>query len=52
MHKHLIWSFLVEDQNRELSDNKSKRILVIGGIAAGTSAASNAKRIDPSADIR
>jgi NADPH-dependent 2,4-dienoyl-CoA reductase/sulfur reductase-like enzyme len=30
----------------------NKKILVIGGVAAGTSAASKAKRIDPDADIR
>jgi len=35
-----------------LSTNKKKRILVIGGVAAGTSAASKAKRIDPSADVK
>jgi NADPH-dependent 2,4-dienoyl-CoA reductase/sulfur reductase-like enzyme len=34
-----------------LSINKKKRIVVIGGVAAGTSAASKAKRIDPSADV-
>jgi NADPH-dependent 2,4-dienoyl-CoA reductase/sulfur reductase-like enzyme len=32
--------------------NKKKRIVVIGGVAAGTSAASKAKRIDPSADAK
>jgi NADPH-dependent 2,4-dienoyl-CoA reductase/sulfur reductase-like enzyme len=32
--------------------NKKKRIVVIGGVAAGTSAASKAKRIDPSADVK
>jgi len=31
--------------------NKKKRIVVIGGVA-GTSAASKAKRIDPSADVK
>ena len=35
-----------------MSTNKKKRIVVIGGVAAGTSAASKAKRIDPSADVR
>jgi NADPH-dependent 2,4-dienoyl-CoA reductase/sulfur reductase-like enzyme len=35
-----------------LSINKKKRIVVIGGVAAGTSAASKAKRIDPSADVK
>jgi NADPH-dependent 2,4-dienoyl-CoA reductase/sulfur reductase-like enzyme len=35
-----------------LSTNKKKRIVVIGGVAAGTSAASKAKRIDPSADVK
>jgi NADPH-dependent 2,4-dienoyl-CoA reductase/sulfur reductase-like enzyme len=34
-----------------LSINEKKRIVVIGGVAAGTSAASKAKRIDPSADV-
>jgi NADPH-dependent 2,4-dienoyl-CoA reductase/sulfur reductase-like enzyme len=34
-----------------LSINKKKRIVVIGGVAAGTSAASKAKRIDPSSDV-
>jgi NADPH-dependent 2,4-dienoyl-CoA reductase/sulfur reductase-like enzyme len=37
---------------RELSTNKKKRIVVIGGVAAGTSAASKAKRIDPNADVK
>jgi NADPH-dependent 2,4-dienoyl-CoA reductase/sulfur reductase-like enzyme len=32
--------------------NKSKRILVIGGVAAGSSAASKARRIDPDSDIK
>ena len=31
---------------------RRKRILVIGGVAAGTSAASKAKRIDPNAEIK
>src|SRR5215467_6658762 len=35
-----------------MSSNKKKRIVVIGGVAAGTSAASKAKRIDPSADVK
>ena len=35
-----------------MSANKNKRIVVIGGVAAGTSAASKAKRIDPSADVK
>ena len=30
----------------------NKEILVIGGVAAGTSAASKAKRIDPDADVK
>jgi NADPH-dependent 2,4-dienoyl-CoA reductase/sulfur reductase-like enzyme len=34
-----------------LSTNKKKRIVLIGGVAAGTSAASKAKRIDPEADV-
>jgi hypothetical protein len=29
----------------------NKKILVIGGVAAGPSAASKAKRIDPDADV-
>jgi NADPH-dependent 2,4-dienoyl-CoA reductase/sulfur reductase-like enzyme len=36
----------------ELSTNKKKRIVVIGGVAAGTSAASKARRIDPEADVK
>ncbi len=35
-----------------MSNTKSKRILVIGGVAAGTSAASKARRVDPGADIK
>jgi NADPH-dependent 2,4-dienoyl-CoA reductase/sulfur reductase-like enzyme len=35
-----------------LSNSKSKRILVIGGVAAGTSAASKARRIAPNAEIK
>jgi NADPH-dependent 2,4-dienoyl-CoA reductase/sulfur reductase-like enzyme len=35
-----------------LSTNKRRRIVVIGGVAAGTSAASKARRIDPEADIK
>ncbi|HET8858200.1 MAG TPA: FAD-dependent oxidoreductase [Nitrososphaeraceae archaeon] len=34
------------------SKNKKRKILIIGGVAAGTSAASKARRIDPSADIK
>ncbi len=37
------------DKNKTTS---SKRILIIGGVAAGTSAASKARRMDPSADIK
>ena len=36
----------------ELSTNKKKRIVVIGGVAAGTSAASKARRVDPEADVK
>ena len=37
----------------ELSTNKKKkRIVIIGGVAAGTSAASKARRIDPEADVK
>ena len=32
--------------------NTRKRILVIGGVAAGTSAASKARRIDPDSEIK
>jgi NADPH-dependent 2,4-dienoyl-CoA reductase/sulfur reductase-like enzyme len=35
----------------ELSTNKKKRIVVIG-VAAGTSAASKARRTDPEADVK
>lgn len=33
-------------------NNGKKKILIIGGVAAGTSAASKARRIDPNADIK
>ena len=33
-------------------NNGNKKILIIGGVAAGTSAASKARRIDPDADIK
>jgi NADPH-dependent 2,4-dienoyl-CoA reductase/sulfur reductase-like enzyme len=35
-----------------LSTSKAKRIVVIGGVAAGTSAASKTKRIDPDANVK
>jgi ethanolamine ammonia-lyase large subunit len=33
-------------------NNDKRRIVVIGGVAAGSSAASKAKRIDPDADVK
>lgn len=33
------------------SIKKKKKIVVIGGVAAGTSAASKAKRVDPGCDV-
>jgi NADPH-dependent 2,4-dienoyl-CoA reductase/sulfur reductase-like enzyme len=35
-----------------VSTNKKKRIVVIGGVAAGTGAASKAKRVEPEADVK
>src|SRR5215469_3023873 len=35
-----------------MSTNKKKRIVVIGGVAAGTSAASKAKRVYPNTDVK
>jgi NADPH-dependent 2,4-dienoyl-CoA reductase/sulfur reductase-like enzyme len=35
-----------------LSTSKAKRMVVIGGVAAGTSAASKAKRIDPDVNVK
>jgi NADPH-dependent 2,4-dienoyl-CoA reductase/sulfur reductase-like enzyme len=35
-----------------LPNNERKEILIIGGVAAGTSAASKARRIDPDSDIK
>ena len=35
-----------------MSNKNRRRILVIGGVAAGTSAASKAKRLDPDADVK
>lgn len=34
------------------SKNRKRKILIIGDVAAGTSAASKARRIDPHADIK
>ena len=38
--------------NSTHSKNRQRKILIIGGVAAGTSAASKARRIDPHADIK
>jgi len=38
--------------NSTHSKNRKRKILIIGGVAAGTSAASKARRIDPHADIK
>ncbi|WP_458745346.1 FAD-dependent oxidoreductase [Candidatus Nitrosocosmicus sp. T] len=40
------------EYNNKNKIDSNKRILIIGGVAAGTSAASKARRIDPSADIK
>ena len=45
----------MRDNNDIKSNNRSsgkKKILIVGGVAAGTSAASKARRIDPKADIK
>jgi NADPH-dependent 2,4-dienoyl-CoA reductase/sulfur reductase-like enzyme len=39
-------------KNCNSDENDKRRIVVIGGIAAGSSAASKAKRIDPDADVK
>jgi NADPH-dependent 2,4-dienoyl-CoA reductase/sulfur reductase-like enzyme len=38
--------------NSTHSKNRKRKILIIGGVAAGTSAASKVRRIDPHADIK
>jgi NADPH-dependent 2,4-dienoyl-CoA reductase/sulfur reductase-like enzyme len=38
--------------NTAMGNKNRRRILVIGGVAAGTSAASKAKRLDPDADVK
>jgi NADPH-dependent 2,4-dienoyl-CoA reductase/sulfur reductase-like enzyme len=40
------------DSKSNYRSDAKKKILIIGGVAAGTSAASKARRIDPNADIR
>jgi NADPH-dependent 2,4-dienoyl-CoA reductase/sulfur reductase-like enzyme len=45
----------MRDNNDIKSNDRSsgkKKILIVGGVAAGTSAASKARRIDPNADIK
>jgi NADPH-dependent 2,4-dienoyl-CoA reductase/sulfur reductase-like enzyme len=45
----------MQNCNNNKSNDRSKgkkKILIIGGVAAGTSAASKARRIDPNADIK
>ena len=34
-----------------INNKKNKKIVIIGGVAAGTSAASKAKRVNPNAQI-
>lgn len=47
-------TYIIRDQPKCTMQTKknNKRILVIGGVAAGSSAASKAKRIDPDADVK
>lgn len=47
-------TYIIRDQPKCTMQTKknNKRILVIGDVAAGSSAASKAKRIDPDADVR
>jgi len=40
----IIWIVIEKEKNR--------KVLIIGGVAAGTSAAAKARRIDPDADIK
>jgi|GEM_PF-2360044 len=40
------------DIKRNDRSSGKKKILIVGGVAAGTSAASKARRIDPNADIK
>jgi NADPH-dependent 2,4-dienoyl-CoA reductase/sulfur reductase-like enzyme len=43
---------IINENNSNDRGNRKKKILIIGGVAAGTSAASKARRIDPNADIK
>jgi NADPH-dependent 2,4-dienoyl-CoA reductase/sulfur reductase-like enzyme len=43
---------IINENNSNDRGNGKKKILIIGGVAAGTSAASKARRIDPNADIK
>jgi len=38
--------------NSHRKREKNRKVLIIGGVAAGTSAAAKARRIDPDADIK
>ena len=45
---------MLDNNNIKSNDRRTgkKKILIVGGVAAGTSAASKARRIDPNADIK
>jgi aspartate carbamoyltransferase regulatory subunit len=47
-NKRLINTTMANNRN----SGRKRRIVVIGGVAAGASAASKSKRIDPDADVR
>ena len=40
------------DNMNSLRREKRRKVLIIGGVAAGTSAAAKARRIDPNADTK
>ena len=41
-----------DDNLNSVRTEKKRKVLIIGGVAAGTSAAAKARRIDPEADIK
>jgi NADPH-dependent 2,4-dienoyl-CoA reductase/sulfur reductase-like enzyme len=41
-----------DDNTNSVGREKKRKVLIIGGVAAGTSAAAKARRIDPNADIK
>jgi hypothetical protein len=49
--EHLIVDLNSSKLINNTDNKKNKKIVIIGGVAAGTSAASKARRVDPNAQI-